>query len=61
MRSLRHTTPTVMGMATVSEPVGSTVIAWLWWQERIGGQVLLGSALILVGVVAALAASQPAR
>lgn len=59
--SLRHTTPTVVSMATVGEPVGSTLIAWLWWQEQVGGQVLIGSALTLVGVVAALAASQPAE
>jgi drug/metabolite transporter (DMT)-like permease len=40
--------------------VGSTVIAWVWWNEQVGGQVLLGSVITLAGVVAALTASQPA-
>lgn len=52
--SLRHTPPTVVGMATVGEPVGSTLIAFLWWGEVVGWQVGLGCAVTLVGVVFAL-------
>ena len=52
--SLRHTPPAVVGMATVGEPVGSTLIAFLWWGEVVGWQVGLGCAITLAGVVSAL-------
>lgn len=54
--SLRHSTPTVVGMATVGEPVGSTLIALLWWGEWVSWQVALGCAITLAGVVTALSA-----
>lgn len=58
--SLRHTTPTVVGMATVGEPVGSTLIALVWWGELVGWQVALGCAVTLAGVVTALSARRQA-
>jgi drug/metabolite transporter (DMT)-like permease len=55
--SLRHTRPTVVGIATLGEPVGSTLLAWWWLGERAGGLTLLGC-LVTVGGVA-LAVWQP--
>ena len=52
--SLRFVGPATVGLATVGEPVGSSLIAWLWFGEAITGQVALGSVVILVGVVVAL-------
>ncbi len=52
--SLRHTTPTVVGMATVAEPVGASLLAWLWLGESVSGQVLLGCTATITAVVLAL-------
>ena len=52
--ALRHTRPAVVGMATVGEPVGSTVLAYLWLGELVGPQVVLGCAVTLTAVIVAL-------
>ncbi len=57
--SLRHTTPTVVGLATLGEPVGSTLLAWAWLGEAAPVVVLVGCAVVLVSLVLALA--RPAR
>lgn len=49
--SLRHATPTAVGIATVGEPVGSTFLAWLWLGEEIGAWVALGCAITLGAVL----------
>lgn len=52
--SLRHTTPTVVGLMTLGEPVVTTALgAWLYG-EIPGSAVLLGCGLTLVAVVATL-------
>lgn len=52
--SLRHTRPTVVGIATVGEPVGSTILGWLWLKEHPSGAVLLGCGVTIVAVLMAL-------
>lgn len=52
--SLRHLKPTTVGLATVAEPVGSTLLAWLWLHEIPGGATLVGCAFVLVAVVLTL-------
>jgi len=52
--SLRHTRPTVVGIATVGEPVGSTILAWLWLREIPGDQTLFGCAVVVLAVVLAV-------
>lgn len=52
--ALRHTAPALVGLATVGEPVGASLIAWLWFGEAITGQVALGSAIILGAVAVAV-------
>lgn len=59
--SLRHATPATVGMATVGEPVGSTLIALAWWGEIVGWQVAIGCAVTLAGVVTALSAGRQLR
>ncbi len=57
--SLRHTRPTVVGIATVGEPVGSTVLAWWWLAEVPRAQTLLGCTVTVAAVI--LAVWQPRR
>lgn len=52
---LRHTTPTVVGMATVGEPVVATLLAWLWLGETVPPRVALGCVITLSAVLLALA------
>ena len=52
--SLRHTSPTTVGLATVAEPVGSTLLAWLWLSESLTLPIGLGAAIVLVAVTVAL-------
>ncbi len=52
--ALRHTRPTVVGMATVGEPVGSTLLAWLWLGESVEPHIALGCAVTLAAVALAL-------
>lgn len=52
--ALRHTRPTVVGLATVGEPIGSTALAWLLFGERVGLVVAIGCTITLAAVVIAL-------
>jgi drug/metabolite transporter (DMT)-like permease len=57
--SLRYTTPTVVGLATLGEPVGSTLLAWVWLGEAAPALVLVGCVVVLFSRVPARA--RPAR
>jgi len=52
--SLRHTTPTVVGLATVGEPVGSTILGIVLLSEIPGGLTVIGCGVTLAAVVLAL-------
>lgn len=52
--ALRHTTPTTVGIATVGEPVGATILAWIWLGESVGPVVATGCLITLVGVIVAI-------
>ena len=52
--SLRHARPTVVGIATVGEPVGATFLTWAWLGERVPAVVAVGCATVLVAVIAAV-------
>lgn len=52
--SLRHASPTAVGIATVGEPVGSSVLAWLWLGERVTPAVASGCAITLTAVLFSL-------
>lgn len=57
--SLRYLPPTMVGMATVVEPVGSTLLAWLWLGEVVAPTTALGAAVTISAVL--LAASRGPR
>ena len=57
--SLRHTTPTVVALAILGEPVGSTLLAWAWLGEAAPALVLAGCAVVLAALVLALSAPRP--
>ncbi|MEM9187694.1 MAG: DMT family transporter [Myxococcota bacterium] len=52
--SLRHTRPTVVGIATVGEPVGSAFLGWLWLGEHVGLLAAIGCLVTIGAVVLAL-------
>jgi len=52
--SLRHTTPTIVGLATLVEPVGAAFLAWWIFTELPDGPVIVGCGLTLVGVAIAI-------
>lgn len=61
--ALRHATPTAVGISTIGEPVGATLLAWLWLGEALSPTVAVGCAITLCAVLVALArrpAYQPA-
>mgnify|MGYP002629992742 CR=1 FL=1 len=57
--ALRHARPTLVGMATVGEPVGSTVLAWLILGEAVSAQVAVGCGITLAGVLMAMRSAPP--
>ncbi|HJL15182.1 MAG TPA: DMT family transporter [Sandaracinaceae bacterium LLY-WYZ-13_1] len=52
--ALRHATPTAVGIATVGEPVGATLLAWIWLGEPLDTLVGLGCAVTLIAVLLSL-------
>ncbi|MFW5966721.1 MAG: DMT family transporter [Persicimonas sp.] len=52
--SLRYATPTAVGIATVGEPVGATILGWLWLGESVAPVVIGGCLVTLSGVVLAV-------
>ena len=54
--TLRHTGPTVVGMATVGEPVGASLLGYLVLGEAVGPWAAVGCGITLFAVVLALRA-----
>lgn len=52
--SLRHATPTVVGIATLGEPVGATILAFFILGEAVPWIVALGCITTLCGLILAL-------
>lgn len=52
--SLRHLTPTEVGIATLLEPVGAALLAWWWMSELPTPVTSAASAVTLIGVGVAL-------
>lgn len=59
--SLRHTKPTAVGVATVSEPVASTALGWAWLGEAVGPLTFVGCAITLCGVLVAALRPKPPK
>jgi drug/metabolite transporter (DMT)-like permease len=56
--AVRLATPVAVAVATVGEPVGATLLGWLWLGEALTMPIAVGCAVTLAGVL--LAAWQPA-
>ena len=52
--ALRHTTPTAVSMTIVGEPVGATILGWLWLGEVVPLWVGIGCAVTLGAVIFAI-------
>ena len=52
--ALRHQTPTLVGIATVGEPVIATTIAWAWLGTTIVPGVVAGCAVTMVAILVAI-------
>jgi drug/metabolite transporter (DMT)-like permease len=52
--SLRHAKPTIVGMATVGEPVGASLLGYLVLGEAVGPAAAVGCAITIGAVVLAL-------
>lgn len=57
--ALRRTTPTVVGLSTVGEPVISTALGWLWLRESVSVEIAAGCLVVLAGIT--LGVSRPRK
>ena len=58
---LRHVTPTTVGVATLAEPVGATLLGVWLLGERVAPMVYVGCAVTLATVALALTERAPLR
>jgi drug/metabolite transporter (DMT)-like permease len=54
--ALRHLSATVIAVAVLGEPIGSTLFAWLLFDEAVGAAKLAGMGLLLAGIFLAATA-----
>jgi len=54
--ALRHLSATVIAVAVLGEPIGSTLFAWLLFDEAVGPAKLAGMGLLLAGIFLAATA-----
>jgi drug/metabolite transporter (DMT)-like permease len=59
--ALRYLSATYVTIATLGEPIGSTLLAWWLLEERPSPWAVAGGALILAGIAIASYAERPAR
>ena len=50
LSALRHLSATEVTLIGMVEPVGATVLGWLWFGERLGAVQIVGVAVVLVGI-----------
>lgn len=53
LSALRHLSATEVTLIGMVEPVGATVLGWLWFSENLTGAQVCGIALVLVGIALA--------
>jgi drug/metabolite transporter (DMT)-like permease len=51
--ALRHVSATTVGLVGMLEPVGATIVAWLWLEQRLTAAQAIGVAVVIVGIVLA--------
>ena len=59
--AIQHLGAARVGLVGMLEPVGAGIIAWVLLGESLGALQVLGSAVVLVGIVLAETARQPAE
>jgi len=52
--ALKRVSPVIVGTATLGEPVGASLLAWIWLGEGVGPLVVLGCFITLSGVALAV-------
>ena len=57
--ALKHVSATMIALAVLGEPVGSTILAWLLFGEAVGPAKLFGMALLLGGIFLAAKSERP--
>lgn len=57
--SLRHLRATTVTMVAMLEPVGVSVLGWVWFYEALGPVAALGGVAVIVGIVLAQTARRP--
>jgi drug/metabolite transporter (DMT)-like permease len=57
--SLRHLRATTVTMVAMLEPVGVSILGWVWFYEALGPVALLGGIAVVVGIVLAQTARRP--
>lgn len=50
LSALRHLSATEVTLIGMLEPVGATVLGWLWFSERLDAAQVVGIAVVLVGI-----------
>jgi len=53
LTALRHLSATEVTVIGMVEPVGATILGWLWFREALSPAQLLGIAAVLIGIVLA--------
>lgn len=53
LSALQHLSATEVGLIGMLEPVGATVLGWLWFHENLSGPQIVGMALVLCGIALA--------
>jgi drug/metabolite transporter (DMT)-like permease len=59
--AVRWVSPTLVALTILAEPVGSSLLAFILFQENPGGVVLAGAAVILLGVGVAALGTRPRK
>lgn len=59
LTALRHLSATEVTLAGMLEPVGATVLGWLWYSEALSGWQVIGMVTVLAGIALAQSARRP--
>ena len=58
--ALQHLPATTVTMASMLEPVGVSVLGWIWFRESLGAVAVVGCAAVVAGIVLAQSARRAA-
>jgi drug/metabolite transporter (DMT)-like permease len=58
LSALRYLSATDVVLVGMVEPVGATILGWLWFNESLTGWQVVGIATVLLGIILAQTARQ---